>query len=249
MLHQLTERCYYLPFSDETDRPALGYVRGERFTFLVDGGNSPDHMALLHRSLEEKGLPKEQLVAITHSHWDHTYGLCATEAPVIACRKAQEQLQIMQQWAWTPEAMQARLDKREDILFCHEFILKEYADPMAIRVRSADIVFEDFLELDLGGVHAQLMHLNNSHSSDCAIVFIPEEGVVYLGDTAYKDLHHVPPCWHLNRRAELMGVLDRLDFQWAVPGHHDACRRDDFFRRMEDIFTEDKASGIPVLPD
>ncbi len=249
MLQQITERCFYLPFDERTDRPSLGYVRGDRFALLVDGGNSPDHMALMHRALEEQGLPREHLAAVTHSHWDHTYGLCATDAPVIACRKAQEALLAMQHWAWTPEAMEHRLESREDILFCHSFILKEYADPSAIRVRAADIVFDDFLELDLGGVHALLARLNNSHSADSAVVFIPEEKVVYLGDIAYKDLHHEPPCWHANRRADLMGQLDRLDFQWAVPGHHGTCQRDAFFRGMEEEFAHDKTEGIPVLQD
>ena len=30
-LEQLTPRVYQLPFSQENDRPALGYIRGDRF--------------------------------------------------------------------------------------------------------------------------------------------------------------------------------------------------------------------------
>lgn len=219
MLNALTKRCYCMPFSRTADRPSLGVICGDRLTLRVDGGNSPAHAALMERAMAKRGLPPTDLIAVTHSHWDHSYGLSAAACPVIACRKTQAQLLRMAEWQWTPEAMERRLQTGEDIRFCHDFILEEYPDPAAIRVRTADVVFDGRLSVDLGGVCAELLCLTNSHAEDCVVVHVPEEGVVYLGDICYEDLHHEPPCIHRRRFEALLDSLSTLDFTLAVPGH------------------------------
>lgn len=44
MLKRLTERAWYLPWEEETDRPNLCYLLGERHSLAVDAGNSPAHV-------------------------------------------------------------------------------------------------------------------------------------------------------------------------------------------------------------
>ena len=227
MLHQFTNRCWFLPYESETDRPCLGYVRGNRYCLQIDAGNSAAHAQRMKDELTRNALPKPDFVAITHSHWDHTYGLCATEGVSIASTATQRHLEAMSAWTWTEEAMQKRLETREDILFCHEHILLEYPELDLIRVTTADLVFDERLTLDLGGLHAQLLRLANSHADDCVVVFIPEEKVIYLGDICYEDLHHEPPCWHRTRFTALCEALRGLDFDWAVPGHQGLMSREE----------------------
>lgn len=248
-MRKITERCFYMSGDHATDRPSLGYVRGDRFSLVVDGGNSPAHWQVMAASLTEAGLPAPDWCAVTHSHWDHVYGLCAMDAQVIACRGTEAQLCRMQTWRWDGQSMHRRLDTGEDILFCHENILKEYADPQTIRVRTADIVFDDRLTLDLGGVHAELLRLPNSHAADSTVVLIPEERVVFLGDITYHDLHHVPECWHLRRRAQLLEALSGLDFAWAVPGHQEVKSRGALFASLEEALAEDAEDGVLMLED
>lgn len=243
MLTRITDRCYSLPCDHTADRPALGYVRGDRLSLRIDAGNSPAHSHLMENALRSAGLPAAGLTALTHSHWDHTYGLCAASAPAIACAATQAHLAAMSRWDWTPEAMQARLDAREDIPFCHDAILVEYPDPCQIRVRTADVTFDDRLMLDLGGVHAALMRLENSHADDCVVIHIPEERVIYLGDICYEDLHHDPVCWHRSRFEALCAALKSLDFAYAVPGHQGMKTREEL---MQDL-SERLRDGLPVL--
>ena len=40
MLKKISECIYYLPPDSETDRPVLGYIRGDRYSLMVDAGNS-----------------------------------------------------------------------------------------------------------------------------------------------------------------------------------------------------------------
>lgn len=248
-MHKITERCFYLSGDHATDRPSLGYVRGERIALAVDGGNSPAHWHLMTSALDAAGLPQPDACAVTHSHWDHVYGLHAVDAQVIACQATQAQLARMSAWRWDMPSMQARLDSGEDILFCHENILREYADPGEICVRTADEVFDDRMTLDLGGVHAELIRLDNSHAPDCVVVHIPEERVVFLGDITYHDLHHRPPCWHMKRRRRLLEALRGLDFDWALPGHQEIKSRDALFAGLEEALAEDIADGVMLLED
>lgn len=244
MLQSITARCHYLPCEKETDRPCLGYVRGDRISLLIDAGNSPAHYRAMQEAIARCGLPAPGLAAITHAHWDHTYGMAACTVPVMVNHATQQHLQRMSAWAWTLPAMEQRLRTGEDILFCHECILKEYPDLSAIRVRTGDIVYRDRLTLDLGGVHAILMHLENSHADDCSIVYIPEEKVVYLGDITYEDLHHTPPCIHQARYAALRKALEETDFTLAVPGHQGLKTKAEILHEFDTIDEE----GLMMLP-
>ena len=73
MLQQLTPRVYQLDFSQEQDRPVLGYIRGDRFSLMVDAGNSPEHVQAYLAAVEESGFCQPDFVALTHSHWDHCH--------------------------------------------------------------------------------------------------------------------------------------------------------------------------------
>lgn len=89
MLKRLTERVWYLPWEEETDRPNLCYLLGERHSLAVDAGNSPAHVGKLYRALEEQGLPLPDFTVLTHWHWDHTFGLGAIHGVGIASAKTQ----------------------------------------------------------------------------------------------------------------------------------------------------------------
>lgn len=122
----------------------------------------------------------------------------------------------------------------------------EYPDVSAIRVRPADIVFEDKLTLDLGGVTAQLMRWPNSHAEDCTVVYVPEDGVLYLGDICYHDLHHEPDCWHRRRFEQLLACLEACDFRFGVFGHHDPLPREALLADVRQSLTE---NDVLILDD
>ncbi len=60
-LEQLTPRVYQLPFSQENDRPALGYIRGDRFSLMVDAGNSSEHVRDYQRQWKTPDFPSRIL--------------------------------------------------------------------------------------------------------------------------------------------------------------------------------------------
>ena len=71
MLKKLTNKVHYMPHYSETDRPALGLVCGDRFSLIVDSGNSPAHARDFLNLVKKMDISHVKLVVITHWHWDH----------------------------------------------------------------------------------------------------------------------------------------------------------------------------------
>ena len=55
-LKKISDRVYYLPSEERTDRPVLGYVKGDKYSLAVDAGNSSDHVEEFYRELGELDL-------------------------------------------------------------------------------------------------------------------------------------------------------------------------------------------------
>lgn len=215
----VTDRVLYLSHQTQTDRPVLGYIRGDRASLMVDAGNSPAHAALFLQYCEALDLPSPQYVGLTHWHWDHSYGLCGIDAIAIASRQTNQQLQHMQQWEWTQQAMQNRLESGEESAFCDQHIRCEYPDPQQIRIRSADIVFDDSLTLDLGGITCQMLRVGGPHSPDSVVFYIPEHQVLFLGDADCDACYQPDPASHPQKLRQLANCLTQLDFNICIPGH------------------------------
>lgn len=219
MLKQVSEHCYYLPNSYFADRPALGYVKGEKYSLMIDAGNSPKRVAEFWAALAAAGLKKPDFVAITHYHWDHTFGLQAIDAVSIAGKKTNEWLKRMATWDWSEEAMAERQQSGEEIEFCNAMLKKEYPDRSQILVKTADVVIDGSFRLDLGGVTCEAMPLTNSHSADSIIYYIPEDKLLYSGDALYECIHTEDPCFFQDKHKKMLEELDALDIDLIVDSH------------------------------
>ena len=152
-LKRFSDRIWYLPHSEETDRPILGYVRGDRCSLMIDAGNSPAHVELFCHALREQKLPLPDYCVLTHWHWDHTFGIAALKeqtpqadghpAQVIACTATSQKLAAVADWEWTDAAMRERLRTGQDIEFCDQCIRREYhldtENPLSVHIGTADL--------------------------------------------------------------------------------------------------------------
>ena len=226
-LKKITDRVFYSPPSSETDRPVLGYVKGDKYSLMIDAGNSPSHVELFYCGLDKFHLPKPDYVAITHWHWDHTFGMCAVDAKTISSRLTNEQLKIMTTWSWTDEAMKRRLQTGEDIEFCDRCIRLEYPDRNRIKVHTSDIIFSDTMTLDLGGVHCELRHIGGPHSEDSVIVYIPEEKVLFVGDADSGDFYNNNGRYDEAKLKNYMNYIEKLDYDIHILGHDEPEKKEE----------------------
>ncbi len=218
-MRQITGRAWYLPPQEYGDRPVLGYLRGDRYALMIDAGNSAAHVALFQEGLAERGLPPPDFAALTHWHWDHSFGLAALACPAIAQVQTNQYLKDVKGWSWGEEAMAERLRTGEDNAFCDTGIRQEYEDRSAIDVRLADITFADTLTLDLGGIACQMLHIDAPHTADSVIFVVPQEGLLFLGDADCEGHHHGRESLYQPKLRRLHDFLSRLAFTTCVPGH------------------------------
>ncbi|MBQ7084076.1 MAG: MBL fold metallo-hydrolase [Anaerotignum sp.] len=220
MWNKLTNHVFYTNNDPETDRPCIGYVQGEKAGLLMDAGNSLAHAELLKKGLAEKGLPEPNYIALTHAHWDHTYGLCGWKGVSFAGKKTNAILGKMQAWQWDDASMKKRIENGEDSEFCFIHIRKEYPDRSLISVKPADISLQGELEIDLGGVMVVLKEVTSPHAADCVVFSVPEDGLLFLGDS-YCSVP-VGDDWVYDK--DLLGKyidwLEGEDFVVAIKGHH-----------------------------
>lgn len=228
-LHQLSGHVYYSDPEERTDRPVLGYVKGDRYSLMVDAGNSSSHAsAFLHR-LNEAGLPPPDFVVLTHSHWDHAFGLNALNAVSFACSEVAGNLKKFISSGWNLEYFDSLIEEEIIPLFCRKHILLEYPEIEEIRVKSPDILFREELKISLGGVTCILEKLTTPHSNDCTAVYIPEERIVFLGDADCEKIVGLDFIEDHRKLAILTRKLNQMEFDTAVTGHTQPQSREELF--------------------
>ncbi|WP_214861410.1 MULTISPECIES: MBL fold metallo-hydrolase [Exiguobacterium] len=230
---QLTSRIWYQTPVSETDRPILAVVRGEKHQLMIDAGNSSAHAALFLEEMKTHNLGSPDLLALTHWHWDHIFGMKHLGLPSIATKQTITHMKEMQPYAWTDEALQERMDQGIEIPFCADAIKLEFGATRDIEVVLPTISFEGQLELDLGGVQCQLIEVDNDHSPGSLLVYIPEERVVFLGDAMYADIFS--PKWNytVKRTTRLLAALDRLEVDYYIWSHGEAMPKSEFEKEVQ----------------
>jgi len=217
-LRRLTDRVFYTMFSKESDRPVLGYINGQKCSLMVDSGNSKNHVELFNEALRNEGFRKPEIIAITHWHWDHTFGMHAVEGVTIAHKKTNEKLAEIALWGWTDSEMKKRLAEEVEIEFADTCIRKEYPSLSEIRVVTSDISFNGYMEIDLGGIVAELHHVASPHSDDSVCIFVPQERVLFIGDAVGVDYYN--NCYlDKDKLHSLITAIEGFDFDTCVVGH------------------------------
>lgn len=88
-----------------------------------------------------------------------------------------------------------------------------------IRLRTPDTTFEGTLEIEVGGQRVQLIEVGPAHTRGDAIVYLPEQKVLYTGDILFMRSH--PVLW-AGPVENWIAACDRilaLDVDVVVPGH------------------------------
>lgn len=219
VLTPLADRVWYLPHQELGDQPVLGYVRGDRFSLLIDTGSGPEQQALLMHQLDTLRLPHPSLAILTHWHWDHTFGAAFFPGLLIAGAETQQMLKRMQHWNWEEHAMLQRLRTGEEIPFCDENIRLTYPNRTKIQVRTADILLSGGLSIDLGGVCCEVIPIGGPHSSDSLWIHIPKSDILFAGDADCPDFYGSAGQYDRVKLSNYIAALERCPFSWYVMGH------------------------------
>ncbi len=88
-----------------------------------------------------------------------------------------------------------------------------FADP-----NKAQIVFTGDVELKVGGTTFNLIH-TPGHTPGQICVHVPEERVVFTGDTVFSEVQTWVMASDVDQWVEALNTISRLDVDHVVPGH------------------------------
>jgi glyoxylase-like metal-dependent hydrolase (beta-lactamase superfamily II) len=210
----------YTP-DDRTDRPALGAVRGERGTLIVEGGASVAHLGAFAAELAARGRPPVVAIALTHWHWDHSFGSAAVDAPVIAHADTAAELAVQAAYDWSDAALEERVRDGREIAFCADMLRLELPVRSDLEIVLPSETFTERHSVDLGGVRADIVHVGGDHAADSCAIHVPGDDVLFLGDCLYQRLYAPEAMLTIAGVRALIDRVEPFPVAVAVEGHND----------------------------
>jgi glyoxylase-like metal-dependent hydrolase (beta-lactamase superfamily II) len=225
-LQRISDRILYLPADHRNDRPILAAISGEKRTLLMDAGNSAAHAELFLRELAPYALPRIELLALTHWHWDHVFGTTQMNLPTVAHVETKRRMEAMAALEWTDEALKERVRLGQESSFIADHIRKEYPGERDIVISLPTLLFEQHREFDLGGLTCRIEHVGGDHTPDSCVLYVQEEKTLFLGDCMGPAL--LPYRYYTS--GKMLSLLDRLesyDAELYVPSHGEPMTKAD----------------------
>ncbi|AKG36056.1 MBL fold metallo-hydrolase [Paenibacillus durus] len=216
---QLSPHVIIMHAEHETDRPILAAIAGERRTLLMDAGNSPMHAELFRKELERRGVRMPEILALTHWHWDHTFGMQAWGLPVVAHAETGRGLSSLSGLDWSDACLLELIRQGTINEGSAADIRKEFGENRDIRIIEPDILFQDRIAIDLGGVVCELVHVGGDHSSDSCFLHVREDRVLFLGDALGPSVYGGPRKYTSAAFLKLLSVAYGYNSHWYVESH------------------------------
>jgi len=253
---QLSTHVILMHAEHETDRPILAAVTGERRTLLIDAGNSPAHAELFRQELVKRGVKLPDILALTHWHWDHTFGMQHWDLPAVAHVETAKALASLSGLDWSDECLERLIAEGIISRASAGDIIKEYGEDRRITLQEPDILFKDRITLHLGGVTCELVHVGGDHSADSCFLYVEEDRVLFLGDALGPSVYGGPRSYSSTGFLRLLGLAYGYGADWYVESHGMPMNQTDFrsdlyswerLARIVDVFGHDRERVILEL--
>jgi glyoxylase-like metal-dependent hydrolase (beta-lactamase superfamily II) len=217
-LRKISQHVYWLP-PGAPDRPSLCAVVGDRWTLMLDGGSSATHARDFLSDLVAETGTTPSAVVYTHSHWDHVFGGAEVGGLVIAHAQTASQLLELAKRDWSDEALDERVAAGLSSPQHAAAVKQELPSPRTVEVAPADIVFDDRIEIDVGGVTVDVLHVGGDHSADSCVMSVNPDGVLFLGDCFGAS---ATGALTSQSAFQLRDVILGIAAEHYVEGHHEA---------------------------
>jgi glyoxylase-like metal-dependent hydrolase (beta-lactamase superfamily II) len=213
----------------EPEAVNLGLVVGSEHALLVDTGSSPAQGRAVRESVAEVSDVGLAVVAVTHWHHDHAFGLAAfADLETIAHESVRDRL-----------GSTAALAEAERL----------GVDPAELALPNREIVVA--AAVDLGGRRVEIAHLGRGHTEGDVVVVVPDADLVFAGDLIESagppsfGPDSVPDEW-AGTLDGLIGVMTARTI--AVPGHGEVVDRGFVFEQRGWIAAHGQPPARPSLP-
>ena len=197
----------YALLSNKSAVDNSGFVVGERGVLVIDAhinGAMARQIQVAVRRVTDK--PILYLIN-TNFHGDHTFGNYAfpAETRIVAHRETAER---MRDFEHEKKLLLATVNNDPTV----------YAD---VRLRLPDVVFDDYLRLDLGDRVVEIYHFGPGNTPADTVVYVPEARVAWTGNLVVGE--GTIPFLIEGRAGEYLQTISRfartLEVDTIIPGH------------------------------
>ncbi|OIJ15506.1 hydrolase glyoxylase [Anaerobacillus arseniciselenatis] len=247
MLNQLSNSIYYLSNLNEKERPTLGLVCGEKYSLVIDAGNSVQHAKEFLQEIEALNVPPVKYLVITHAHWDHFLGMNEYGATIIVNSLTNQMLNEWRGYSFDDASLKKYVDSNKIAPLCMEIIKNEITNRNSFKLTSADIIFEKSLTIDLGGKVCVLEKIKSTHTDDSTIIYIPDEKVVFLGDSAYGTTTNSLFHYKQSLLLPMIEDIQKYDADHFLLGHESICDKDEMDLYWKELISASTATESTSL--
>ncbi|MCT1904989.1 MBL fold metallo-hydrolase [Oceanobacillus sojae] len=247
MLNKLSDTIYYLSNQDNKERPTLGLVCGEQYSLIIDAGNSVQHAKDFLIEIEKLDVPPVKYVVITHGHWDHFLGMNEFDAAVIVNSRTNEIIKEWESYSFDNHSLQKNVGtNRLGDLFM-EIMQTDIPNRDSFKLNSPDIIFENTLTIDLGNKVCLLETIKSTHTDDSTVIYVPDEKVIFLGDSAYGKTTN--SLFHYKQALLLPMIEDisKYNAEMFLLGHESICDLDEMNLYWEELTAANQAVNSASL--
>src|SRR5689334_11831123 len=184
----------------------FGIVVGPRTLLALDAGGGPQHARNFIAAAKPLGKPFDRVV-ITHAHPDHTIGLTQFPADIEIVAQEETRAQMVRTPAFPTPAYWATNPA--------------WGRPGDVnKVIVPTVTFHDRMSVYYGDTQVDLVWPGRAHTSGDAMVLLPKEKVLFMGDIAFFG---VTPLNGAGFVEDWIKVCDRYladeSIETIVPGH------------------------------
>ncbi|MFC7681769.1 MBL fold metallo-hydrolase [Paenibacillus sp. GCM10028914] len=242
MLNKISESIYYSSHQNDQERPVLGLVCGDEYSLVVDAGNSVQHARDFLHEVEKLNLPPIKYLVITHAHWDHFLGMNEFGATIIVNSLTNQMLNDWRNYSYDDRSLKEYVDSKKMSSQCVEIIQNEIPERDTFQLSTPDIIFEKSLHLDLGNKICVLETIRSTHTNDSTIVYVPDEKVLFLGDSPYGTTKN--SLYHFKESILLPMIEDiqKYDAIHFLLGHESICDLEEMDTYWKELISACKAA-------
>lgn len=229
-------------------QPNSGIIVGERGVLVVDSGYSTAAGKDLLADVRRLSSLPVAAVAISHHHFDHSWGNEAFDGARLIGHENARRMMLGD----TSEYKDRMVAYAPTSSQWYQLSAADLAQQLTeTRITAPESTFTERMVIDLPGRRVELLHFGAGHTTGDALVFLPDEGVLFGGDLI---CNHVFPNAMDGDPLHWPVVLSQaalLEAQVLVPGHGrvgDGSILQDFGRCLNRLMEEvDEAlnEGIP----
>jgi glyoxylase-like metal-dependent hydrolase (beta-lactamase superfamily II) len=189
--------------------PNVAIITGDRATLVVDTGLGPSNGATVARVAKKLSKGQKLFLTTTHFHPEHAAGVGGFPAETVLIRNAVQQQEMVEHGA--------------EMLAMFNRLSPDYKKLLegVTQLRPPDVVFDNELRLDLGGVTARLLWYGAGHTKGDELTFVEPDRTLISGDIVQNKV--VPGVagdgGSFSSWLQVLEKLEKLQPRYIVPDH------------------------------